>query len=148
MKMRQLLRELNVPFNKKTAVFVENYVKDHGGIERFSEEINKPKTPLIKALSFKNKFHNFSRENLIGVLDNQQEQRNSFIESSKIEVPPRPSKPLPPRSPTPPPFPLQPRNSSRNSSKHYENQSASLEFELLPYESTPEPPLVWFFHIP
>jgi hypothetical protein len=131
-KMKQLLLELNVPINKKTAAFVESFVKDNGGIERFSDEINKQKAPTVKALAFKNlRFHDQN-------LKNGDKQSRKSLNQQVAVIPPRPKKPLPPHpSPTPPPFPT-----SIDRTKHYENQS-SVDFDLtLPYESTPEPPLV------
>lgn len=40
-KMEEILQSINCPVNKKTTKFVNNYIKTHGGIEKFDEELKK-----------------------------------------------------------------------------------------------------------
>lgn len=40
-KMQEILESLNCPVNNKTTKFVNNYIKSHGGIEVFDQELKK-----------------------------------------------------------------------------------------------------------
>ena len=58
-EMKDILKELDIKPNRKTVEIVSNYIYDHGGIQKFKENINKykiessqvstPQSPLIKS---------------------------------------------------------------------------------------------------
>jgi hypothetical protein len=64
-KMKELLSLLNVPVknNKKTEIFVENFIREHGGNDRFNQEIQRhttlpPPPPPLPQSPIKNRTEN------------------------------------------------------------------------------------------
>jgi hypothetical protein len=136
--MIDLLYTLNMPLNKKTTTFIENFVKDNGGIERFSNELKKNKSSLqeTEELNVGNKQKALSFYN------------NSF--HKRLEINKNDNKPVQIKLPTPPPTPPPPppnfshtENNNNRLKIHYsENKfNKSIIANTNPSPTPPPPPV-------
>ena len=116
LKMREILSAINMngPMNKKTQEFVTAYIKDHGGIERFDEELKKQKAPAPPPVPSSPASMNQNNRSNAPFYHTRPApiQHPSSRPSNAPSVPPPPPPPLPPMpanlTPTPPPPPPAP----------------------------------------
>lgn len=131
--MKILLKELNVPYkmNKKTEAFVNNYINEHGGLNRFSESLKKKEEPA-RVLSFKNKNH-FSNNSLSTsdryLTPNFKQIQNS-ISQPEIDNSPPLSIPPPPPTTLPPPIIQQ----------NYSEVKSDMDYSIISGNTPPFPP--------
>ena len=113
-KMREILEELNLPnlkINKKTEEFIGDYIKTHGGFDRFNEELKKekiapepPRAPVAPPIV---------RQNTFQIQPSIQRPHNP---PPSVPPPPPPTSSIPIvlTGQNPPPLPPTPNNWSQN----------------------------------